>query len=166
MCPHLQYYTEQEVAGYPINVYAGGASLISPRFLLTAAHIFNTDGQYAIRSVLCRFLFGSLQCVLIINFCFRCGDWDTMNTNELYPHQERLLLSMDTHPDFNPANFKSDVAVLEVTEPFLLQPNVDTMCLPPPGQIYDGRLCAATGWGKDRFGRQENNEFVVNRIAM
>ena len=43
--------TEQEVAGYPINVYAGGASLISPRFLLTAAHIFNTDGQYAIRSV-------------------------------------------------------------------------------------------------------------------
>ena len=50
--------TEQEVAGYPINVYAGGASLISPRFLLTAAHIFNTDGQYAIRSVLCRFLFG------------------------------------------------------------------------------------------------------------
>ena len=55
--------TEQEVAGYPINVYAGGASLISPRFLLTAAHIFNTDGQYAIRSVLCRFLFGSLQCV-------------------------------------------------------------------------------------------------------
>ena len=44
--------TEQEVAGYPINVYAGGASLISPRFLLTAAHIFNTDGKYAVRSVL------------------------------------------------------------------------------------------------------------------
>ena len=83
-----------------------------------------------------------------------------MNTNELYPHQERLLLSMDTHPDFNPANFKSDVAVLEVTEPFLLQPNVDTMCLPPPGQLYDGRLCAATGWGKARFGREETFESV------
>ena len=45
------------MAGYPINVYAGGASLISPRFLLTAAHIFNTDGQYAVRTVLCRYFF-------------------------------------------------------------------------------------------------------------
>ena len=65
----LTYNTEQEVAGYPINVYAGGASLISPRFLLTAAHIFNTDGQYAVRSVLCRFC--SLQCVFIIIFLFQ-----------------------------------------------------------------------------------------------
>ena len=42
---------------------------------------------------------------------------------------------------------------------FRLDWNVDTVCLPQPGESFDGRSCFATGWGKDEFG--DAGEFQV-----
>ena len=94
----------------------------------------------------------------VIKVDFRCGDWDTQGTDEQFPYQERDVEEIMLHPDFDlsvpvsESNFKNDVAVLKVKQPFILAPHIDTICLPPPNSIYDGRKCAATGWGKNRFG--------------
>lgn len=64
---------------------------------------------------------------------------------------------MYIHPDYDKLkqDFKNDIAILEVNKPFKLAPHIDTICLPPPKSVFDGKLCAATGWGKDRFGIME-----------
>ena len=58
------------------------------------------------------------------------------------------------HPKYvaDRGDLVNDIAILQVSEKFSLAPHVDTICLPPPGQTFEGSSCAATGWGKDRFG--------------
>ena len=70
----------------------------------------------------------------------------------MFEHQQRSVSEILIHEKFNKGNLKNDVALLRVQTPFNLQPHVDTICLPAPNQNFDGKLCAATGWGKDRFG--------------
>ena len=38
--------------------------------------------------------------------------------------------------------------------PFDIAENVALICLPDEGEIMDGRQCAASGWGKDVFGKR------------
>ena len=132
------------------------------RFVLTAAHTLYDTVDYQIRYVEC---FNLETCVglmlknLLQEVAFRCGDWDTQGTDEQFPYQERNVEEIILHPEFDlnipvsESNFKNDVAVLKVEKPFILAPHIDTICLPPPNTNYDGRNCAATGWGKDRFGK-------------
>ena len=67
---------------------------------------------------------------------------------------------MISHPDYNSVNFQNDIAILEVDNPFKLAPHIDTICLPPPNSDFNGKVCAATGWGKDRFGKRLRNNFT------
>ena len=45
---------------------------------------------------------------------YRCGEWDINSEDELFPFQERELEEITVHPDFNPVNFKNDIAILKV----------------------------------------------------
>ena len=96
------------------------------------------------------------------------------------------MAAVSIHPEFQARNLANDVAVLfmetEVScdwwraavltsdwwraamltsdwPQFRLDWNVDTVCLPQPGESFDGRSCFATGWGKDEFG--DAGEFQV-----
>jgi len=142
MCAVLHPVT---IRSTEIDVYQAGASLISPKFLLTAAHKLNGT-----------------------NPVVRCGDWDTKNENELYSHETREVIKMYIHPDYDKLkqDFKNDIAILEVNKPFKLAPHIDTICLPPPKSVFDGKLCAATGWGKDRFGNQGKFQTILKEIWM
>ena len=61
--------------------YIGGASLITPSFVMTAAHKVSnrSPGEVLVR----------------------CGDWDTRSEDELFPHQERGILSIIIHDGYN-----------------------------------------------------------------
>ena len=63
--------------------YRAGASLISPRFLLTAAHKVS-DLRLEEKEVVAR-----------------CGDWDTRSHAELYPHQDRRAARLIIHPRYD-----------------------------------------------------------------
>lgn len=126
------------------------------RFILTAAHILYDKVDYQIRYYWTFRLTYEIQ-----GIDFRCGDWDTQGTDEQLPYQERNVEEIIRHPNFDSKipiseqNFKNDVALIKVEKPFILAPHIDTICLPPPNSNYDGRKCASTGWGKNRFGEQK-----------
>ena len=56
------------------------------------------------------------------------------------------------HPGFQGGNLWNDFALLVVDQPYTLGENVDTVCLPSPGDVPLSRECSASGWGKDKLG--------------
>lgn len=78
-------------------------------------------------------------------------------------HQDRVVESITIHPRFNPISVEYDVAILSLTEDFLLAPHVDTICLPDESARDEDFLtdeCVATGWGVDNFGNSDQHNSI------
>ena len=119
--------------------------------------------------------FRGLSLFIIIKFhhpcCFRLdpsvlrvrlGEWDT-TTGQDHPyldHEDHYVAQVIIHENFNPRNVYNDVALLILDSPANLNHHINTICLPQPGQNFDGQFCSATGWGKDHFGK-----FIVTNLS-
>ncbi|KAJ8971754.1 hypothetical protein NQ314_000571, partial [Rhamnusium bicolor] len=108
-----------------------GGSLINPSVVITGAHCV---AKYKVNDIK-----------------IRAGEWDTQTTKERLPYQERNIVNIITHKDFNPVTVFNDVALLILDRPVDKADNVGTICLPPQGQNIDSRNCFVSGWGKDVF---------------
>jgi len=143
--PHMCAILREEGG---VKTFQCGASLISPSVVLTAAHCVqkfrDSPGQLVVR----------------------CGEWDTQTDTEPFPHQDRLVTKLTVHPEFNARSLANDYAVLFTTADFVLDYNVDTICLPRPGENFDGRRCFATGWGKDKFGATGQYQVVLKELEI
>merc|ERR1712080_463564 len=69
------------------------------------------------------------------------------------------------HPLFNSQNLFNDYAILFTTADFTMDHNVDTICLPQPGESFITEDCFATGWGKDKFGKGGEYQVIPRRLA-
>jgi len=130
------------------NLYQCGGSLIAPGVILTAAHCVN----------------GFIQNPTELKI--RCGEWDTQNETEPYPHQDRKVANLEIHPLFEPKNLFNDFALLFTQEDFVLASHIDTVCLPNIDEVFDNERCFATGWGKDQFGSQGEYQVVLKEIDL
>lgn len=83
----------------------------------------------------------------------RAGEWDSQTTNEPFPHQERSVSHIVSHPQYLKRGAINDVALLFLSEPVNITENVNVVCLPSPTDVFDGKDCYSTGWGKDNFGK-------------
>ena len=97
------------------------------------------------------------------SFTLRAGEWDTKTKNEPLPHQERHVSALNVHPNYKAGILHNDFALLIVDRPFRLADNVETICLPNPGQGFDFNNCQVTGWGKDNFGNV-NRSLVLFKL--
>ncbi|XP_026744110.1 phenoloxidase-activating factor 2 isoform X2 [Trichoplusia ni] len=141
----IEPVNENEPDGQKLNVYVGGGSLIHPSIVLTAAHYVAPSKALRVRA----------------------GEWDTQSTKEIYPFQDRDVASVEMHEDFNKGNLFYDIAILFLAKPMDLAPNVRVACLPPPRQRQDdGKRCFATGWGKDRFGKEGRYQVILKKIEL
>jgi len=129
-----------------VNLYVCGGSLIADNVVLTAAHCVAGKDTAKLR--------------------IRAGEWDTQNDYELYAHEDREVIEYLVHPEYNQLNLHNDFALVFLKTPFTLQPHIDTICLPGPQQLPEGTTCFATGWGKDKFGKEGVYQNVLKRIAL
>ena len=53
-----------------------------------------------------------------------------------------------------------------VDTPFTLDEHINTVCLPKPGQVAVGTTCAASGWGKDVFGKAGKYSVIQKRVEL
>jgi len=153
MCAILHEKPIEQEGGYggepeTVNLYQCGGSLIAPGVILTAAHCVDKFRQTP------------------TELKIRCGEWDTQNQTEPYPHQDRYVQALNIHPEFDGRNLQNDFAVLFTTEDFVLASHIDTVCLPQADELFDGSTCFATGWGKDKFGSAGQYQVVLKEIDL
>merc|ERR1712055_872704 len=153
MCAILHEKPVEQEGGYSgepqtVNLYQCGGSLIAPGVILTAAHCVDKFRQTP------------------TELKIRCGEWDTQNQTEPYPHQDRYVQTLNIHPEFDGHNLQNDFAVLFTSEDFVLSSHIDTTCLPQADELFDGTTCFATGWGKDRFGSAGQYQVVLKEIDL
>lgn len=68
---------------------------------------------------------------------------------------------------FTPGNLFYDIAVLFLSQPFDMLPNVGVACLPPPRErVPGGTRCFATGWGKDKFGKEGRYQVILKKVSV
>jgi kallikrein len=82
----------------------------------------------------------------------RAGEWDTQTKNEILPHQDRQVHSVIVHEKFHSGALYNDFALLILAQAVDIVDNVDLICIPDVGTIFDYSRCFASGWGKDIFG--------------
>ena len=153
MCAILHEKPIEQEGGYSgepqtVNLYQCGGSLIAPGVILTAAHCVDKFRQNP----------SELK--------IRCGEWDTQNQTEPYPHQDRYVQALNIHPEFDGRNLQNDFAVLFTSEDFVISSHIDTVCLPQADELFDGTTCFATGWGKDKFGSAGQYQVVLKEIDL
>jgi len=116
--------------------FVGGASIISPGVILTAAH--------------------KVEHIKLPDIKVRCGDWDLTNNNELHFHQDRGVAHVSIHPLYTGnKTLEYNYALLHVDEDFILDLHISPICLPeiPDKKTdqYGEKGCFAMGWGASRF---------------
>ncbi|XP_013146538.1 PREDICTED: trypsin-3-like [Papilio polytes] len=125
--------------------HIGGGSLIHRSVVVTGAHVVvatNSVGKLMVRA----------------------GEWDTQTTKEPYPYQDRDVSNIVVNKDYKSRNLANDIALLFLSLPMMLTPNVGLVCLPAVGQTTPpGTRCHASGWGKDHFGEVGKYQVILKK---
>jgi len=127
-----------------VNVFSGGAALVSPRMLVTAAHTVKDT------------IPGDLR--------VRLGEYDTQTTGEFYKHVDCEVAEVVINPKVSYGALLNDIALLVLTEPVQLAPNIDTVCLPGYQDRFDGNYCTVTGWGKNAFELNGTYQSILKQV--
>ena len=91
------------------------------------------------------------------DFIVRLGEWDVEKAYELFPHADYEVVKIVIHEKFYAPSLQNDIALLFLKTEVKFTETVDTICLPTQDQPIDMTICFATGWGRSKF-RKENNE--------
>ncbi|XP_055003963.1 ST14 transmembrane serine protease matriptase a [Boleophthalmus pectinirostris] len=114
-----------------------GASVIHPRWLVTAAHCVQDDGKTRFSQP------GTWEAYLGLHTQRQTGSMVVKKT----------LKQIIPHPYYNHYTFDNDIALMELDSPVTFSDYIKPICLPSPQHVFPtGSNVWITGWGATREG--------------
>ncbi|XP_017574827.1 suppressor of tumorigenicity 14 protein homolog [Pygocentrus nattereri] len=121
---------------YMNNGHTCGASIISNKWLLSAAHCF-ASAEASYHEASSWLTYSGMQ------------DQEKEDSNV----QMREVKTIITHQDYNQMTQDNDIALLELKEPLVFSNTIHPVCLPASSHVFPaGMPCWVTGWGALREG--------------
>ena len=82
----------------------------------------------------------------------RLGEWNVREQSEKYPHEDYDIEKVDKHPDYKPATFQNDLAVVRLSKEVIFKEHIIPVCLPDFEERFVGDKAVVIGWGRTAHG--------------
>ena len=69
----------------------------------------------------------------------RLGDWNVREQSEKFPHEDFEVERTDIHPDYKPATFQNDMAVVRLKKDVVYKEHIIPVCLPDFEENFVGK---------------------------
>ncbi|KAF7699179.1 ST14 transmembrane serine protease matriptase a [Silurus meridionalis] len=118
------------------SIHVCGASIISDRWIVTAAHCVQNEGKLKLAEA------GSWEVYL--------GLHSQKQTDKA---EKRYLQRIIPHPNYNEFTFDYDIALMELDNPVTFKDTIRPICLPSSSYVFPvGKPVWITGWGATKEG--------------
>jgi len=110
-----------------------GGALIGEYWVITAAHcVYSTP---------------------IDKMKVRLGEYNVKQQSEKLPHEDFAIERKEVHPDYNPATFQNDIALIRLQKKVVYKEHIIPVCLPEAATSYVGDKATVVGWGRTAHGQ-------------